>query len=239
MVYQQAPRSSPTTATAIASATVTIQNIPNAIPPFASRGVTSNHFPNQYNMNNSQSDYHRSDNRSKHYQMSQIYSADMYNPEHPIINDTHAYQRTQNHSANLGHVKINNRRQAYAGYSNQQQYYYNNQGAVEKYTMGQNNYNQGYGEHSGYNHYGYGYSNDGSEVNHMHNSVQVNHEHTGNYYPSDAVIPVNKHQTPAEYPSKVGYYENNYPSNHLPQGAATGMFQVLLNVSNIFKYYFY
>uniref|UniRef100_A0A6P7GL28 Homeotic protein proboscipedia isoform X2 n=1 Tax=Diabrotica virgifera virgifera TaxID=50390 RepID=A0A6P7GL28_DIAVI len=219
MVYQQIPRSSPTTATAIASATVTIQNIPNAIPPFASRGASSTHFPNQYNINNSQHDY-RTDNRSKHYQMSQMYSADMYNQEHGGMNDAHTYHRGQNHTGTMGHVKYNSRRQAYSGYASQQQYYYNNQSNVEKYTMGQNSYNQGYGEHSGYNHYGYGYNNESNEAVQMQNSVQLNHDHTANYYPTEAVIP--KAQNPAEYQGKVGYYENNYTSNHMPPATGGG-----------------
>ncbi|XP_056633700.1 homeotic protein proboscipedia [Diorhabda sublineata] len=212
MVYQQVPRSSPTTATAIASATVTIQNIPNAIPPFASRGSSATHFPNQYNMNNSQSDYRAE--RSKHYQnMTQMYSSDMYNHEHTGINETHTYHRGQPHSNNMGHVKFNNRRQPYTGYTNQQQYYYNNQ-SVEKYGMSHNNYNQGYADHAGYNNYSYGYNSDGNEAVHMQNSVQINHEHPGNYYPIEGTIP--KVQNPVEYPGKVAYYDNNYTSNHMP-----------------------
>lgn len=56
-------RSSPTTATAIASATITIQNMPpNSIPPFATRGAGP-FGSHQYQVNNpSHVDYSKNKN---------------------------------------------------------------------------------------------------------------------------------------------------------------------------------
>lgn len=56
------PRSSPTTATAIASATITIQNMPpNSIPPFATRGAAGAFGNHQYQVNtHTQVDYSKS-----------------------------------------------------------------------------------------------------------------------------------------------------------------------------------
>ncbi|KAJ8966289.1 hypothetical protein NQ314_003627, partial [Rhamnusium bicolor] len=233
MMYPHLQRSSPTTATAIASATVTIQNVPNSVPAFASRGSSSSHFPNQYHMNN-HVDY-RPDGRSKHYQMTHMYSGEMYNPEHPTVNDGQPYHRGQSHPNNISHAtsrEISNRitgrgRQSYhPSYTNQQQYYYSKgQAGAENYTIGnQNNYAQGYqGEHPGYNHYAYTgnnvYPNDGTESMgaHMPNSVQVNHDPSSNYYPNDNMHSMSKVQNQADYPSKVAYYENSaYSSNQLP-----------------------
>lgn len=233
MMYPQLQRSSPTTATAIASATVTIQNVPNAVPPFASRGSSSTHFPNQYHMN-TQTDY-RPDGRSKHYQMAHMYSADMYNPEHPSVNDGQPYHRVQAHPNSLAHTsnreipsRLTGRaRQSYHhGYTNQQQYYYNkNQTGTENYGIGnQNNYAQGYhGEHPGYNHYTYSGSNVYPHENtesmggHMANSVPISHDPSSNYYPNENIHAMTKVQNPTDYQSKVGYYENNtYNSNQIP-----------------------
>nr|XP_023026945.1 homeotic protein proboscipedia [Leptinotarsa decemlineata] len=229
MVYPHLQRSSPTTATAIASATVTIQNVPNPVSPFATRSTTTTTFPNQYNMSN-QVDY----NRTKYYQLThQIYPGDLYNPDHPTVNEPHSYQRGQSHPSALGQSssRIAGRsRQAtyHPEYTNQQQYCnYKNQ-TGENYNIAQGNYGQGYhsGEHTGYNHYGYGgnnlYPNDGNEtMAHMPNSVQMHHDPTANYYPTENMVPVNKMQNHADYQGKVGYYENSYNANHIPASSDT------------------
>ncbi|VEN45891.1 unnamed protein product [Callosobruchus maculatus] len=226
MVYPHLQqRSSPTTATAIASATVTIQNIPNNIPHFASRGASNPHFPNQYPMNN-QLDYRSEGGRPKAYQMNQVYSGDLYNPDHPSVNDGNPYHRNQNHTTNVGVTRMPSGRGRTASasyhhtYPNQQQYYYHKGQTGDGYTMVQNNYAQGYhGEHPGYNHYAYSsnnmYPSDGTEPanTHLPNSVPMNHDHN-NYYANDPAHSMPKNQ---EYQNKVGYYDNTaYNANHLP-----------------------
>lgn len=217
-MYRQ--RSSPTTATAIASATVTIQNLPNSIPACASRVSSSAHFPNQYQMN-AQHDY-RMDNRQKHYQMAQMYSGDMYNAEHPIVNDTQNYHRTQNHSTNVGQahsrVAARNRPTSY-GQNYGHQYYYQKNQSGDSYNVG-HNYVQGYHNDPSYNHYNYAgnhmYPSDGNEAAaaHMPNSVHLNQDQT-NYYSNESIQGIPKVQN-HEYNNKIGYFENTaYNSNHL------------------------
>lgn len=217
MMYAHVQRSSPTTATAIASATVTIQNVPNNIPPFASRGTTP-HYQNQYHMN-TQVDY-RNDNRMKPYQMSQMYCNDMYNPEHPTVNEPQPYHQRQNHQNNLNRIPSRNRQAFHQTYHNQQQYYYSKaQTGPENYGVNQPSYPGYHGDHPGYGHYNYPgsnvYSTDGAE--NMTTSVQMNHDTSTNYYSNEPIQPVSKVQN-QEYPNKVGYYDNSstYNSNHLP-----------------------
>lgn len=216
MMFTHVQRSSPTTATAIASATVTIQNIPNTIPPFASRGTTAN-YQNQYHMN-TQVDY-RTDNRTKAYQMSQMYSNDMYNPEHPTVNDPQTYHHRQNHQNNLTRIPGRNRQAFHHTYHNQQQYYYNKtQSGHENYGVNQSSYQGYHGDHPGYAHYSYTgniYPNEGPE--NMTTSVPVNHDSSTPYFPNETMHPVTKVQN-QEYQNKVNYYDNSstYNSNHLP-----------------------
>ncbi|KAJ3666443.1 hypothetical protein Zmor_001885 [Zophobas morio] len=220
IMYSHLQRSSPTTATAIASATVTIQNVGNSIPPFASRGSMP-HFPNQYQMNNQEYRGDRTKHSQQHFQMTQnLYPGEMYNPEHPTVNEGQPYLRNSNHSSQMSHgvsrdmtTRMAGRgRQSYPSYPNQQQYYYNkNHGTNEGYALNHQNYVQGYqSDHPNYNHYGYHsniYPNDGSEnVAHLPNSVHMGHETAAGYYQNE-----NMHlQKNQEYPNKVGYYENNH-----------------------------
>lgn len=218
MMYAHVQRSSPNTATAIASATVTIQNVPNTIPPFASRGSTTP-YQNQYHPN-AHMDY-RSDTRTKPYQISQVYGGDMYNPEHPVINDSHGFQQRQNHQNNMSRVSGRSRSSFHHNYQNQHQYYYNKTHAsTESYGVNHSNYQGYHGDHQGYSHYNYSgnnvYSNESNENlgSHIPNSVSLNHE--PNYYTHEAMQPVSKVPN-QEYQNKVNYYENNtYNSNHLP-----------------------
>lgn len=212
MMFAHVQRSSPTTATAIASATVTIQNVPNTIPPFASRGST-NQYQNQYQMN-TQVEY-RSDSRNKPYQMPQMYCGEMYNSEHSI-NEQQSYHQRQNHHNNLSRTSARNRQTFHQNYHNQQQYYYGKSGD-ESYAVTQSNYPGYQGEHPGYGHYNYAgsnvYPNETGEGSHMTSAVPVNHD-TSNYYSSEGLQSIGKVQ---DYSNKVGYYDNgSYNSNHLP-----------------------
>lgn len=230
MVYPHLQRSSPTTATAIASATVTIQNVSNSIPPFASRGSMP-HFANQYQINSQHEYRDRAKHPQQHYQMNHtIYSSpssssEMYNPEHPTVSDGQAYLRGPNHPTNaLSHgvnrdlpsrVSARGRQAYHANYPTQQQYYYNKTHNTEGYMNHHQNYVQGYqSDHPNYNHYGYHsgnmYPSDGSEVVHnMTNSVHIAHD--SSYYQNENLHSMQKNQT--EYPSKVAYYENNHHYN--------------------------
>lgn len=235
MMYAHVQRSSPTTATAIASATVTIQNVPNTIPPFASRGSTT-HYQNQYHMN-TQVDYRTENRTTKPYQMSQMYCGDMYNPEQPAVNEAQAYHQRQNNQNNATRIPGRSRQNFHQNYHNQQQYYYGKvQSSAENYGVNQNNYQGYHGDHPGYSHYNYSgtnvYSNEATEniSTHMTNTLPMNHDPSTTYYPNDAMQAVTK--VPGqEYPNKVGYYDNGtYNSNHLPTssdsayGISTEMF---------------
>lgn len=238
MMYSHLQRSSPATATAIASATVTIQNVPNTIPPFVSRGSAGSHFQNQYQMG-SQGEYKESRPKTQpQYSINQsMYNpSEIYNPEHPSLNDTHGFPRGQGNANALPHgsrSEMSSRmagrsRQVYhSNYQNQQHYYYGkNQGASgEPYGHNINNqhYNsQGYHSEHSYNHYNYPanmYPNDGTETMgaHVPNPVHLGHD-ASSYYSNDTNMhPMHKVQNQAEYPNKVGYYENsNYNNaNHM------------------------
>jgi homeobox protein HoxA/B2 len=229
MMYSHLQRSSPTTATAIASATVTIQNVANSIPPFASRGTM--HFPNQYQMNQ---EYNRDRSKQQHYQMSQnLYPpGDMYNPDHPTVNEGQSYVRS-NQTAMHGVTRVSSRgRQSYPNYPNQQQYYYNKaHGANADGYINHQNY--GYqSDHPNYNHYGYHtniYPNDSDNVAHIPNSVHMGHE--AGYYQNDNMH-LQKNQ--AEYPNKVAYYENNYNNQQLPSNSESSYIspEVFPNTNN-------
>ncbi|CAH1176564.1 unnamed protein product [Phaedon cochleariae] len=208
--------SSPTTATAIASATVTIQN---GNMPIA-------HFPDQFNSNN-QTEY-RAQNRQKHYQMSQIYTGHMYSQNHPAVNSAQDYHGS--HPNNMGHHNPTRfpgkgRQSNYSAHANQ--YFYKHSGC-DDYTIGSNIYGQVHhaGE-NGYHHYGYSgnnvYPNDGNEtMAQMPNSVCHNQDLTSDYYDSENMIPVSTRlQNQPEYPNRVGYYDSTYSSSNVTQNADT------------------
>lgn len=214
MMYPHLQRSSPTTATAIASATVTIQNVSNTIPPFVSRGSMA-HFPNQYQMNNQEYRSDRSKHTQQHYQMTQnLYPGEMYNPEHPTVNEGQPYLRNPGVSQGVSRVP---RGRQYNYPNHQQQYYYNKNHSNSEYGINHQNYVQNYqSEHPNYNHYGYHsnvYPNESTEVAHLPtNSVHMSHEGNTSYYQNDNMLQKNQ-----EYSGKVGYYENNhYNANQLP-----------------------
>ncbi|KAL3279914.1 hypothetical protein HHI36_017421 [Cryptolaemus montrouzieri] len=219
MMYPQIRKSSPTTATAIASATVTIQNV----PPFGAR--VSPHF-SQYHIEH-HGDY-RAD-RQKHtqlgYQMpaAPVYTAgDLYNPDHPVVNDTpQNYIRepaTTVPTPNIPSARNSRNRQTYANY---QQYYYNkNNPNVSNDSYA--HYAQGYqGEHGPYNHYSYSgtnmYPNDGSTVTgHVPPNVHMGHTATSNYYSNENIHNLQKMHVQSDYHHpKANYYENNaYNTNN-------------------------
>ncbi|XP_060524044.1 homeotic protein proboscipedia isoform X2 [Cylas formicarius] len=226
-------RPSPTTATAVASATVTIQNIPvNSIPHFATRGSNGSHYPNQYPANNQMEYRNTSDGRNKHYQMHhQMYSDGMYNPDHPTVNDGQPYVRAQGH-ANLPQqaptreistrVSGRNSRQNYqTGYNQHQYFSYNKAHGADNYPLSaHNNYNQGYhGEHNAYGHYGYGAAGTNVYGNENVDSVPGHHmsnvPDTTHYYSNDTLHHIQKGpQTQSQeyqHSNKMAYYES-YPS---------------------------
>lgn len=180
LMYPHLPRSSPTTATAIASATVTIQNVPNntSIPAFASRGTT-NQFQNQYQM--SANHAYRSEARAGKQQQPQPYQHQqvqgytpqgdnsMYNPDHPTVNDSQPYTMRNQATSRLRGTATTRQ---YHAYPHNQYQYYNNKNHPNSANQNQNpnpNHNQSdayvhgltnqYGYQSTtaaeYNHYGY------------------------------------------------------------------------------------
>ncbi|CAG9765323.1 unnamed protein product [Ceutorhynchus assimilis] len=181
-------RSSPTTATAIASATITIQNMPsNSIPAFASRGVVP--FGNtQYQVNtHTQVDYGKT--KSTYGMGQQMYSDGMYNPDHPTMQETPPYSRTTPLSRTSR--RNQNFHQSYSQQHAAYNYAYNKSHGTENYPVatGQNSYSQAYHptEHGGYNHYPY----------------------TGNnMYNSEGTENMQSHM-----PNSMGYYESTYPSS--------------------------
>lgn len=232
MMYPHLQRSSPATATAIASATVTIQNLPNSVPPFVSRAAPGNHFPNQYQMNN-QAEYKpegRPKNHQQQYHVNQsLYnSTDMYGADHAGVQE--GFARGQHNASAVPHAsrgemssRMSGRaRQIYhSTYPNQQQYYYNKNHGPPNEPYGHNlnnqsNYTQGYHSEHSYNHYGYPganmYPNDGTETMgaHVPNPVHMGHDPSATYYPNDGMHPMHKVQNQAEYPNKVGYYDGSY-----------------------------
>ncbi|CAH0558979.1 unnamed protein product [Brassicogethes aeneus] len=213
MMYPHIQRSSPTTATAIASATVTIQNVPNSIPPFASRG-SGHHFSNQYHMNN-QGDY-RERTKQQHYQnMNHMYSGNIYNPEHTVESGYIRHNQENNiHGSRLS--GRGSRQNYHAGYPNQQYHYYNKNHA-ENYAGNQTTYTQNYhGDHANYNNYGYPgnmYPNETTET--MTNSVPPAHENQHYNYNYENMH-ISKVQNQNDYQTKVNHYQNNYNSTQVP-----------------------
>ncbi|KAI4459848.1 homeobox hb9 like a-related [Holotrichia oblita] len=217
MVYPQMQRSSPTTATAIASATVTIQNVPNNVPPFAVRGA-SNSFTHQYQMG-SQVDYRQERMQNKQYQLHSQpgYTAgDMYNPE--SVNDGQPYYKNQMHNANHARSSTlpgRNRQSYHSSYSNQ--HYYNYKNHEYQHGMNQSGYSQGYQhDHANYNHYSYPgavYSAETAENMHVSNPLHMGHDTS--YYQGENIHQVHKPHN-SEYPNKVGYYESSTYNSQIP-----------------------
>lgn len=231
-IYPHLQRSSPTTATAIASATVTIQNVSNSIPPFAARGAQLNNFQNQYQLNH-QSDY-RTESRSKSHQQYQhpnYTSNDMYNPDQVIVAESQTYYRNQVHPNAVPHddpkeemslrTTARSRQSYQSPYGHQQNYFGYNKRHVENYQHNITNQSAGYGhgyqsENSGYNHYGYPvtnmYPNEGSNNinNHVPNAAHMNHGHetSANYYHGENMHQMHKVHNHSDYTNKVNYYEN-------------------------------
>lgn len=227
-LYPQLPRSSPTTATAIASATVTIQNVSNTVPPFVARGAGANavtHFQNQYPVN--ANDYPTNTQRSsKHhtnmqYQMHhQNYNSDVYNSEqqHLINNHQNMMMPSRSNEVNRNsrsHVRQNYHQQQY----NQHYYNYNknhhNSDSSYQHMNTQSNYNHSYGYN---NHYGYHHTMYSSENN--DNMIGNHMNQDTNYYQNENLQhTVHKNQNHVDYPSKNNheYYSENNMYNHMTQ----------------------
>ncbi|ENN81233.1 hypothetical protein YQE_02372, partial [Dendroctonus ponderosae] len=143
-------RSSPTSATAIASATITIQNMPpNSIPPFATRGATGHFGAHHYPVNNAPHvDY--SKNKSSYGMAQQIYNDGMYNPDHPTVTDNPPYNRSQAHAGSMSRssrtMRGQNFHQNYAQQHAAYNYGYSKNIGSENYPVaaGQVNYSQSY-----------------------------------------------------------------------------------------------
>ncbi|XP_018322095.1 homeotic protein proboscipedia [Agrilus planipennis] len=232
--YTHIQRSSPTTATAIASATVTIQNIPNSVPPFAARGANVGNFPNHY-PTNPQVDYRVDGRQSKQphfqYQVNHhiSYSSDMYSMDQ-CSDGQGNYYRNQMHPTGApphdnckdggGTRTANKGRQMYhSSYPNH--HYYNYKRPGQTYPQNMNDYNHSYqSDQSGYNTYTYPtpsmYPEETMGV-HVNHAGHGNHGQNslGNYYGNEGVQQMHKiHHN--EYPNKVGYYDNhsyNTPQN--------------------------
>ncbi|XP_050297338.1 homeotic protein proboscipedia isoform X2 [Anthonomus grandis grandis] len=223
------PRSSPTTATAIASATVTIQNMPpNSIPPFATRGVSATFGSQQYQIaNTNQIDY--SKNKGAYGMGPQLYSDGMYNPDHTTVTDGAGYSRGQSHNSlpRTGrNSRVHNFHQNYAQQHAAYNYAYNKTHGAENYALtgnNQNSYGHSYhpSDHGSYNHYPYAsnsmYSSEGTENMQPHNMTSTVQD--ANYYANTQI------QKEFQQQNKMGYYENAYPhtqsSNQVPPNGET------------------
>lgn len=227
-------RSSPTTATAIASATVTIQNVANAVPPFVPRGTAAvSNFQNQYPISGT-NDYPPGTQRtSKHmqYQMhhQQNYNSDVYTSDH----QQHVLSNHQNmmmgaraneinqRGSSRGHVRQNYHHQQ--PYHNQHYYNYNKNHHNSSTEGSYHNVNQGYNHNYGYNnHYSYHhgmYSSENTPDNMINN--HMNQQDPSNYYSNDNIQhPIHKNQNHVDYPTKNNTHENYYENNmynHLSQ----------------------
>ncbi|XP_076266570.1 homeobox proposcipedia isoform X2 [Rhynchophorus ferrugineus] len=213
MMYPtQIQRSSPTTATAIASATVTIQNMPsNPVPPFAARGSSGGHFSShQYQVNpHAQVDYKA---KSGYHMGQQMYNDGMYNPEHTTVTDTQGYTRSQGHNSMSRSSRASRSQNYHQGYAQQQYYTYNKTHGNDNYSIAsvQNNYAQGYhsSDHGSYNHYPYSgnnmYSPDGSDGMQSH---LPNAAHDAGYYSNENMHHNMQKVQDFQHQNKVGYYE--------------------------------
>lgn len=192
-LYPQLSRSSPTTATAIASATVTIQNVANSVPPFVARGASSiNHFQNQYPMAGNNVDYRADSHRSSsklhaantgqqfqmHHQQTGYNSVDMYNPEHPqhlmgnhqnVIVGTGSPRSGNEITQRLSGSRSSHLRQNYHHPTSQQyhnqQHYYGNYNNKNHHTTSADTYHHA-GMNSQSSAYNHGYTQHGGYNNH-------------------------------------------------------------------------
>ncbi|KAH1020771.1 hypothetical protein HUJ04_010380 [Dendroctonus ponderosae] len=212
-------RSSPTSATAIASATITIQNMPpNSIPPFATRGATGHFGAHHYPVNNAPHvDY--SKNKSSYGMAQQIYNDGMYNPDHPTVTDNPPYNRSQAHAGSMSRssrtMRGQNFHQNYAQQHAAYNYGYSKNIGSENYPVaaGQVNYSQSY-PHSEHGSYHYPYTGNnmynaegaGNLQSHMPSAVQ-----DSNYYGNAAHM-----QKDYQQQNKMGYYEPAYPTTQIP-----------------------
>lgn len=229
-LYPQLPRSSPTTATAIASATVTIQNVANAVPPFVARGAGTgvgaiSHFQNQYPMTGNSVDYRTESHRtSKHHannpqqfqmhpQQAGYNSVDLYNQEHP----QHMMSNHQNVIVGTGTTRSSEINQRIAGrghlrqnyhhstqqYHNQQHYYANYN--KNHHTSGSEaSYHHGMNSQAGYNH---GYNQHSGYNNHYGYHSSGMYPAEGNENMSGAHMPNAAHINQQDA-TATGYYAN-------------------------------
>ncbi|GLV45238.1 proboscipedia [Carabus blaptoides fortunei] len=228
VMYPQLPRSSPTTATAIASATVTIQNVSNAVPPFVARGAGSiGHFQNQYPVAANNMDYRNESHRTAakhhsanaqqfqmHHQQTGYSSGDMYNPEHP----QHMMANHQNvivgagtrpneiNQRGRGHIRQNYHHTTQQ-YHNQQQHYYANYNKNHHGSSGTDStsYHHSMNPQTGYNH-----------TYNQHHAGYNNHYgyHASGIYPSEG----NENMTAPHMPNSAAAHMNQQDATSTAAG---------------------
>lgn len=205
---QQLPRSSPTTATAIASATVTIQNVPSTFN-------RTNHFPQaaQYPV----ADYPRKQQQvnQQHYQMNhqQHYGTEMTYDQQQMVNHHSMMMGRRNHRGNQNYHQQNQYQQYYGSYSGKTQQDGAYHGVNQNYNHG---YSNTYNNHYGYNHQMYGAGTNAEPENAM-TSAHTQHESTG-YYPTTD----NSHHI--QHKSDSGYYDGSVYENYANQSTDAASF---------------
>lgn len=172
---------------------------------------------------NNQVDYRTERTKQQHYQnMGQMYTGDMYNPEHPTVNEGPYNIRAQNHVNNTHpttRIPGRSRQNYHPGYPNQQYHYYNKN--HESYAIAnQNNYPQNYhADHPNYNHYAYPggnmYPSESTENMGLPNSVPATHENA-NYNYNYESMHMQKVPGQNEYQNKMAHYEGNYSATQVP-----------------------
>lgn len=212
-IYPQIQNSPPASATAVASATVTIQNLHNTnIPPFTSRGSPANSF--QYNSNNHMA-YSTDERQSKHqqYQMQNhiVYGqSDMYHQGQSLVNEGQPYIRNslhlQNNAAELSN-RLRSRQNYESNYHNQNYFNYpkTHGEPCNHSTSLQIGYHDYQSEHSPYGHYNYQQANMYQPDAIENSPAHISNPHSSTYYSSESI----HHLQKPEFSHKPGYYENN------------------------------
>ncbi|XP_065157101.1 homeotic protein proboscipedia isoform X2 [Atheta coriaria] len=228
MMYPHLQRSSPTTATAIASATVTIQNVqpnvpnvsvpngPNGsnIPAFAARGTGAAAQNNHY-QNYAMGDYRTAADRKAQYLQQYQNNQDVY-AEADYSNRLatgHSQLASGHHPNNTTVTATNRRRQSYQSpYQSQQHYYYNKTHEGYQQSLHNNNpYNAQYQEYN-YGYPGAMYSNDAGVTNEM--TPHMGTHATSHPTPAAPAAPVAHHE--------AAYYNNDHAMMQHNAGAASG-----------------
>lgn len=222
------PRPSPPAAPTNASASVPLQNVPNAIPPYIIRGAHLNNLPNHYPVEyrNDRSATKPTANQ-QFQQMHPNYPHEIYHAgQQNMPMDGHNFRR--NHETVPRGMTRGNTRHNYPSHVNQayhqQNFTYNNykNHHDQNYHHNPTNYPQvqGYNpEHGPYhpnNHFGYHYPGDISHTMGVTGAVPSESSTINtSYYNADPLQHKGNHN---EYPNKHGYYEGAYNHNVVHHG---------------------